>query len=95
MEKLMALESLIWLGVMAAIIVVVVLVGRYIEGKLNPSGPTEANPNVDEQAAQQAVVDMVNPNATDEQQAAALKSFFDTAHDPNPQGFFARLWSVL
>jgi hypothetical protein len=95
MGNLATFSTVVWLGIAAAVVIVLVLLYKFIESKLGSSGTSEANPNVDEQAAQDALVKMSSPEATQEEQADALKTFFNTAHDPNPQGFFERLWSMF
>ena len=95
MEKLALLEGALWIGIAIAAIIGLVLLVKFISSSLDSSKTTEANPNVDESVATASALKLADPNLTDAERASALNQFFDTAKDPNPQGFFGRLWSWL
>ena len=87
-------STIVWIIVGLGIAIAAIYLIKYITSKFSDS-PSEANPNVDEQAAQDALIKMAQPESTPEEKAQALQDYFNTAHDPNPQGFFERLWSIF
>ena len=96
MEKLALLESALWIGIAIAAIIGLVLLVKFISNTLNSGSKTnEANPNADQSVATASALKLADPTLSDSERASALNQFFDTAKDPNPQGFFARLWSLF
>jgi hypothetical protein len=92
MEKLILIQGYLWIVVVILFIAIVWYIAHLFISK---SKPTEVNANVNLPVAKQALEEIMSGELTPEEQAAALQTYFNTASDPNPQGFFARLWSVL